>query len=121
VAVCIVVDASIRPQEGMHETQDELQLRSGKVKAGLQHHLKRSGPLAMSVNQSGGFFRSDAAQKHPNIQLYFIRCRIGFPRSARRRSSRSLIRVFCRASIPAARPAEMVAEKGASLILAEQA
>jgi choline dehydrogenase len=31
----------------------------------------RTGPLSMSVNQAGGFLKSDAGQAHPNIQLYF--------------------------------------------------
>ncbi|WP_372822632.1 GMC family oxidoreductase [Pseudomonas parafulva] len=43
----------------------------GKLKLGLQYLLTRKGPLALSVNQSGGFFRSDAQQAHPNLQLYF--------------------------------------------------
>jgi choline dehydrogenase len=43
----------------------------GKARAGLQFLLARKGPLAMSVNQAGGFLKSDAGQAHPNIQLYF--------------------------------------------------
>nr|WP_281346877.1 GMC oxidoreductase [Sphingorhabdus profundilacus] len=31
----------------------------------------RAGPLSLSVNQSGGFVRSDATKLHPNLQLYF--------------------------------------------------
>jgi choline dehydrogenase len=61
---------------------DVLQSWSGKMKAGLQYYLKRSGPLAMSVNQSGGFFRSDTAQKHPNIQLYFNPLSYQIPKSS---------------------------------------
>ncbi len=44
---------------------------SGKARAGLRYLLSRDGPLSVSVNQAGGFFRSDASQAHPNLQLYF--------------------------------------------------
>ena len=43
----------------------------GKIRAGLRYMADRAGPLSLSVNQSGGFVRSDATQKHPNLQLYF--------------------------------------------------
>lgn len=38
---------------------------------GARYLLTRRGPLAMSVNQAGGFIRSDPAQRRPNLQLYF--------------------------------------------------
>jgi choline dehydrogenase len=44
---------------------------SGKLQAGLRYLLTRRGQLAISINQAGGFVRSDAAQPHPNLQLYF--------------------------------------------------
>jgi choline dehydrogenase len=50
---------------------DELRPLSGKIKAGLHYLFNRGGPLSLSVNQSGGFIRSDASKKHPNLQLYF--------------------------------------------------
>ena len=50
---------------------DELGPFSGKVKAALRYLLDRGGPLSMSVNQGGGFVRSDAGQARPNLQLYF--------------------------------------------------
>ncbi len=50
---------------------DDLGPFSGKVKAALRYALHRSGPLSMSVNQGGGFVRSDAGQARPNLQLYF--------------------------------------------------
>jgi len=50
---------------------DELYPFSGKVKAALRFLFTRGGPLSMSINQSGGFVRSDAGQAHPNFQLYF--------------------------------------------------
>ncbi len=43
----------------------------GKLGAGLQYMLTRKGPLALSVNQCGGFFRSTAEQPRPDVQLYF--------------------------------------------------
>jgi len=43
----------------------------GRLKLGLQYALTRSGPLAMSVNQAGGFFRGTAEVTAPNLQLYF--------------------------------------------------
>ena len=50
---------------------DELRPLLGKVRAALRYAWNRSGPLSMSVNQSGGFIRSDPAQTAPNLQLYF--------------------------------------------------
>lgn len=50
---------------------DELGPFSGKVKAALRYLLDRGGPLSMSVNQGGGFVRSDPSQARPNLQLYF--------------------------------------------------
>lgn len=43
----------------------------GKIRAGLRYMADRAGPLSLSVNQSGGFVRSDATKQHPNLQLYF--------------------------------------------------
>jgi choline dehydrogenase len=43
----------------------------GKMRAGLRYIADRAGPLSLSVNQSGGFVRSDPGKKHPNLQLYF--------------------------------------------------
>jgi choline dehydrogenase len=43
----------------------------GKIKAGLHYALNRGGPLSMSVNQGGGFVRSDPDQSRVNLQLYF--------------------------------------------------
>ncbi|MGO9514574.1 MAG: GMC family oxidoreductase [Steroidobacteraceae bacterium] len=50
---------------------DELYPLTGKVKAGLRYLLTRGGQLAISINQAGGFVRSDARQPIPNLQLYF--------------------------------------------------
>ncbi|MBL8581010.1 MAG: GMC family oxidoreductase N-terminal domain-containing protein [Rhizobiaceae bacterium] len=43
----------------------------GKAWVGLQYLALRTGPLSMSMNQGGGFFRTDPARERPNMQLYF--------------------------------------------------
>ncbi len=43
----------------------------GKMRAGLRYMADRAGPLSLSVNQSGGFIRSDPGQPNVNLQLYF--------------------------------------------------
>jgi len=43
----------------------------GRIGAGLQFLLQRSGPLSLSVNQMGGMVRSDPSLPRPDIQLYF--------------------------------------------------
>ncbi|MFM9977065.1 MAG: GMC family oxidoreductase [Sphingomonadaceae bacterium] len=43
----------------------------GKARAGMRYLFDRRGPLSLSVNQSGGFVRSDPGQPHVNLQLYF--------------------------------------------------
>lgn len=50
---------------------DELGPFIGKAKAGLRYLFDRGGPLSLSVNQGGGFVRSDPSQSRPNLQLYF--------------------------------------------------
>jgi choline dehydrogenase len=43
----------------------------GRIRAALRYALTRRGPLALSVNQCGGYFRSDPALPWPDQQLYF--------------------------------------------------
>jgi choline dehydrogenase len=43
----------------------------GKMLVGMQYLLLRSGPLALSMNNAGGFFRTDPSLARPNMQLYF--------------------------------------------------
>jgi choline dehydrogenase len=50
---------------------DDLYPWWGKLRVGLQYLLTRRGPLSLSVNQGGGFFRSRPGLNHPDIQLYF--------------------------------------------------
>lgn len=49
----------------------ELRPLFGKLTAGLNFLLRRRGPLTLSINQGGGFVRSDPALSRPDIQLYF--------------------------------------------------
>jgi choline dehydrogenase len=42
-----------------------------KLWAGLKYLTTRRGPLALSVNQGGGFCRSREDLAHPDMQLYF--------------------------------------------------
>lgn len=50
---------------------DELRPWWGKLKVGLQYILFRTGPLSLSINHGGGFFRTNPAYVQPNMQLYF--------------------------------------------------
>jgi choline dehydrogenase len=50
---------------------DQLGSWPAKLRAGLQYLLTRGGPLSLSINQGGGFFRSRAGLAGPNMQLYF--------------------------------------------------
>lgn len=43
----------------------------GKLFAGLQYILLHQGPLSLSVNQAGGFIKSNPNRSRPNLQLYF--------------------------------------------------
>ncbi|MCJ8056634.1 GMC family oxidoreductase N-terminal domain-containing protein [Shinella curvata] len=43
----------------------------GRLKVGLRYVLTLSGPLSLSVNQGGGFFRTNPGRTRPNMQLYF--------------------------------------------------
>ena len=49
---------------------DQLRPWWGKLRAGLQYILTRRGPLSLSVNQGGGFFRTSPDLDRPNMQLY---------------------------------------------------
>ena len=62
---------------------DELRSLIGKVKVGLEYLLKRTGPLSMSVNQAGGFFKGDARETEPNLQLYFNPLSYRIPKSSK--------------------------------------
>jgi choline dehydrogenase len=49
---------------------DELRPWTGKVRAGLNYFLRGRGPLSLSINHGGGFFRTNGKLKRPNMQLY---------------------------------------------------
>ena len=42
----------------------------GKLRLGARYLLTRRGPLSLSINHAGGFFRTSAAHDRPNMQLY---------------------------------------------------
>ncbi len=50
---------------------DELHPWWGKLWAGMRYVCTRRGPLALSVNQFGGFVRSNPGLERPDLQLYF--------------------------------------------------
>ena len=43
----------------------------GKLKVGLQYLVTRDGPLSISINHGGGFFKTSDKFARPNMQLYF--------------------------------------------------
>jgi choline dehydrogenase len=43
----------------------------GKIGVAIRYALSRRGPLALSVNQAGGFVRSREGVPRPDMQLYF--------------------------------------------------
>ncbi|MER9403284.1 GMC family oxidoreductase N-terminal domain-containing protein [Mesorhizobium caraganae] len=56
----------------------------GKLLVGMQYILTRSGPLSLSMNHGGGFFRTDPAFSRPNMQLYFQAFSTVIPKSGER-------------------------------------
>ncbi len=56
----------------------------GKARVGVQYLLTRRGPLSLSMNNAGGFFRTDAARARPNMQLYFQAFSTVIPKSGER-------------------------------------
>jgi choline dehydrogenase len=65
------VDFSYAYRSKVPTLNDEIYPFSGKLRAALRYLSTRGGPLAMSINQSGGFVKSDPGQPEPNLQLYF--------------------------------------------------
>ncbi|MER9791873.1 GMC family oxidoreductase N-terminal domain-containing protein [Mesorhizobium sp. M0213] len=56
----------------------------GKLLVGMQYVFLRSGPLSLSMNNAGGFFRTDPAAARPNMQLYFQAFSTVIPKSGER-------------------------------------
>jgi len=50
---------------------NELHSTLAKLRAGLRYIIARRGPLALSVNQFGGFARANPDAVRPDVQLYF--------------------------------------------------
>jgi choline dehydrogenase len=50
---------------------DELHPWHGKLRAASRYIVSRGGPLSLSVNQGGGFFRTRPDRTRPDMQLYF--------------------------------------------------
>jgi choline dehydrogenase len=63
---------------------DQLRPWYGKLKVGLQYLLFRSGPLSLSINHGGGFFRTDPTLTRPNMQLYMQAFSTLLPRAGER-------------------------------------
>lgn len=55
----------------------------GQAWAGLRYLLSRRGPLAVSVNQAGGFFKASPDDPAPRLQLYFNPLSYQVPKDAR--------------------------------------
>jgi choline dehydrogenase len=43
----------------------------GRIKSALTYLIWRRGPLSLSINQGGGFFKTSNSLDRPNMQLYF--------------------------------------------------
>jgi choline dehydrogenase len=56
----------------------------GKMLVGMQYLLTRTGPLSLSMNNAGGFFRTDPSLERPNMQLYFQAFSTVIPKSGER-------------------------------------
>lgn len=56
----------------------------GKALVGARYLLTGTGPLSLSINNGGGFFRTDASRKRPNMQLYFQAFSTVIPRAGER-------------------------------------
>ena len=56
----------------------------GKLRAGLRYLLFRRGPLSLSINHGGGFFKTDPSRALPNMQLYMQAFSTLIPRAGER-------------------------------------
>jgi choline dehydrogenase len=64
---------------------NELGSLLGRLRCGARYLLSRTGPLALSVNQFGGFSRANPASTRPDVQLYFNPVTYGPGSSKRKR------------------------------------
>jgi choline dehydrogenase len=63
---------------------DELRPWWGKVRHGLRYLLAGRGPLSISINHGGGFFKTNPNEKRPNMQLYMQAFSTLIPRAGER-------------------------------------
>jgi choline dehydrogenase len=56
----------------------------GKALVGARYLLSGAGPLSLSINNGGGFFRTDPSRARPNMQLYFQAFSTVIPRAGER-------------------------------------
>lgn len=56
----------------------------GKALVGMRYLATGSGPLSLSINNGGGFFRTDPSRERPNMQLYFQAFSTVIPRAGER-------------------------------------
>jgi choline dehydrogenase len=63
---------------------DALRPWHGKLKVGLQYLLFRTGPLSLSINHGGGFFKTSPELSRPNMQLYMQAFSTLLPRAGER-------------------------------------
>ncbi len=52
-------------------TNDDLNSSLRKLRIGVKYVLLRRGPLAVGINQAGGFVRTDPSLERPDIQFHF--------------------------------------------------
>jgi choline dehydrogenase len=78
----LAIDYAFRAREPT--LNDVLRPWHGKARAALRYALCRDGPLALSVNQCGGFLRSAPERARPDQQLYFNPVTYTTMRSGRR-------------------------------------
>ncbi|MEX0730105.1 MAG: choline dehydrogenase [Aquisalimonadaceae bacterium] len=52
-------------------TNDDLNSFMRKMKIGMRYVFLRKGPLAVGINQAGGFVKTDPAVERPDIQFHF--------------------------------------------------
>ncbi|WP_461472606.1 GMC family oxidoreductase [Pararhodobacter sp.] len=86
------VGANLTDHQGLNYTyrmrvptmNDVLRPWWGKALVGLRYLLTRGGPLSVSINHAGGFFRTDPSLTRPNMQLYFQAFSTLIPRDGER-------------------------------------
>ena len=86
------VGANLNDHQGLNYTyrmnvptmNDILRPWWGKAWVGARYLLTGTGPLAVSINHGGGFFRTDPSLERPNMQLYFQAFSTLIPRAGER-------------------------------------